>query len=172
MPAVVNPANGFDIYRRISSMQECVGANVANVQVGPFNFPPKGPIQRLLALNARRGAVFAAPSQKNNRDKVKTGPIPIPHKAQTVEESLTDEDLATLLDQLEVKGGSGGVHENAVVGAEGATSSELDCAALGRATGYLEYIGGQPAEGAEEFMGWSESACARFCTSNLVGLPG
>uniref|UniRef100_A0A183CBA0 Apple domain-containing protein n=1 Tax=Globodera pallida TaxID=36090 RepID=A0A183CBA0_GLOPA len=147
LPAVIHPANGFDMYRRTSSMQECVG-----------------PTQRLLALNTKKGAVFGAPSQ------VQSGKKPIPVTTPAAEDTLSDEELATLLDQLDRKeeNGSGARHEGEgrVLKAEsaGGVVTELDCAAFGRVTGYLSYVGGQPIEGAEEFMGWSETECAQFCT--------
>ncbi|KAL3095311.1 hypothetical protein niasHS_007410 [Heterodera schachtii] len=172
VPALIHPANGFDLYKRTSSMQECVG-----------------PTQRLLALNAKKGAVFAAPSQVQSVKGKTAIPVTTP---MAEDETLSDEELATLLDQLERKDekgteivrqrhegegkvakGQSAVRVIAEAGRKmtkaesaGGVVTELDCAAFGRVTGYLSYIGGQPIEEAEEFMGWSETECAQFCTSN------
>lgn len=97
-------------------------------------------------------------------------PSPRP-AAPNAEETLDDEELANLLDQLDQqkddkgsKVGDGSNNQEA----EKSLMKEMECERNGSATGYLAYSGLQPIEGAEEFMGWSEKDCAQFCTANLV----
>ncbi|KAL7075731.1 hypothetical protein ACQ4LE_005013 [Meloidogyne hapla] len=142
VPAILHPANGFDLYRRTASTQECAG-----------------PLQRLRASLQAKKKVLAAPSLPKESDEP---PIIEPTTQQTTqqntqanqeqEKELEEQELASLLDQLDVSG---------------YVSNEFDCIAKGRPTGFFVFPAGQREdERVEEFPGWTQRECARFCAEN------
>uniref|UniRef100_A0A915MA63 Apple domain-containing protein n=1 Tax=Meloidogyne javanica TaxID=6303 RepID=A0A915MA63_MELJA len=138
VPAILHPANGFDLYRRTASTQECAG-----------------PLQRLRASLQAKKKVLAAPSLPKESDEP---PILEPttqlttQPVQEEEKALEEHELASLLDQLDVSG---------------YVSNELDCIAKGKPTGFFVFPAGQREdERVEEFPGWSQRECANFCAEN------
>jgi hypothetical protein len=107
VPAIIHPANGFDLFRRTASSQECAGVKIFLSSNFTLILFKKGPIQRILALHAKKGVFGAANHPAVQSTGGKGRPIYPPVLGEGGDaDALGDQELTALLDKLD-KGGKG-----------------------------------------------------------------
>ncbi|KAF7639605.1 hypothetical protein Mgra_00000929 [Meloidogyne graminicola] len=150
IPAILHPANGYDLYRRTASSQECAG-----------------PLQRFKASLQAKKKVLGVPNlpkeseekpinePKEVEEQIKNETIQIKEEEKE-EKELEEQELASILDQLDFT-------------TDEYLTNELlfNCKSKGKPTGFFVFPDGQrEEEKSEEFPGWSQRECAQFCAEN------